>query len=109
MKYQTLGRYSLAIMVGAPLGTSLQADAGVIYNEAISGDAPPLEPTGSLTTLAGVSTTPNQNLGVVLGGQNIVIGTAWGGTVDNVDIFEFTVTAPWSVDLLAYDPGSGNS
>ena len=82
--------------------------ATVIYDENISGDAPPIEPTGVLGLDTPIS--PNISLGNISQfGQNIIIGRSSGSGVDEVDIYEFTIATNWTADLLFYQSGNDNS
>ena len=98
-----IGAVLLCAALAAP------AAAGLLYDESVDGDAPPLAPTGDVGTVLSVSTTPNVDLGTITGlGQNTVIGSVEGSETDEVDIYEFVVLGSWQLDILLFSPGTGN-
>ena len=87
-----LGSAALLLAIASP------TRAIVIYDETVSGDAPPL-PRDLMTGAS--SLVPNIDLGTIDRiGENTIRGVLWRSPNDgDVDVFEFSVLSEWSADV----------
>lgn len=94
---------NLLVTAAALVLSAGASGAATIYDEGVSGDAPP---TGNVNFSAPFVAL---DLGTLFGPQNVVIGSVQGNGADEFDAFIFTATAAWTLDILSYTSGANNS
>lgn len=98
---------NLFLVSAMMLGLASPAGAATVWNETVDGDTGPSN--GAVFLIDSNPSTDSTSLGTLFGFSEIFGSVQGSGTLDRTDLYQFTVTASFTIDILSFFPGASNT